>query len=256
MTTFGNLRQSDRSEAPVFFEGPIDLGEGIFVSELKKEDIQKRKRLKGGSLFHIHVTSMNSGSPKAELDLSSIERIAGRIPLEDLENFSKELQRIVRILRLQQGDYSFSSGYNKVETIAKKLQEIHLDSETVSQKSREEIVAEEIEESFSAEEVAKKLSISRQAVQKKRQSYTILGLKVANRYVYPKWQFDTYGQIIPGICDVLRHLFSAENNPREIVARLNDRRPFLEGCSIKQCLIDGRTEDAIMAAENLSGLRA
>tara|TARA_B100000614_G_C14501617_1_gene474895 strand:+ start:751 stop:912 length:162 start_codon:yes stop_codon:yes gene_type:complete len=42
----------------------------------------------------------------------------------------------------------------------------------------------------------------------------------------------------------------------EVAARLNDRRPFLDGRSIKECLISGDVEDAAMAAEGLSALRA
>lgn len=259
MTTLKSSGKKRWSGAQTVSRSSIDLGGGIVLRRFKKGASQKRKQPGSGSGFQVHVTSNSSGVPKTELYLSSIGGALNRINLNDLEDLSKKIREIMRHLNLEQGDYEFCSTATGTKAIIQKLRNARLPdsptSATASQPSRKEIVEGEIEEAYSAKEVAEMLHISPQAVQKKRHTHALLGLKVANRFVYPKWQFDAYGQVIPGLTNVLKHLFSAEDNTLEIAARLNDRRPFLEGRSIKNCLIDGRIDDAEMAAENLSALR-
>lgn len=78
--------------------------------------------------------------------------------------------------------------------------------------------------------------MTRQAIQKKRAAHLILGLKVANRFVYPKWQFDRYGQVLPGLAAILKHLFSSEQNSLEVVARLNEPITHKTACALEKVL--------------------
>lgn len=210
--------------------------------------------------IRVYVTRKRGGIPQAELDMASIQSKMNRVNLADLESVSRNLQSIVRSLKLPRGQYTVRAKGSGAKSLFSRLKNVEISSLDASKAvaecpSREEIVRAEIEASYSAIEVAHLLHITRQAVQKKRSTQVILGLRVANRFVYPKWQFDRYGQVISGLAAVLKHLFSTEGNSLEVAARLNDRRPFLEGLSIKDCLLAGRVEDAVMAAEGLSSFR-
>ena len=213
--------------------------------------------------IHVHVTGSRSGVPQAKLDINSISTKLGMINLEDLEYISKNIQFIVRSLKLKRGQYALSVDGEGVKSAFDQLkcadmgangESLGSDSSAAYQ-SREEVIRAELNDVYSPAEAEELMCISRQALQKKRRVHTIIGLKVANRYLYPKWQFDESGQVIEGLAPILRNLFSAEKNTLEVIARLNDRRPFLEGRSIKDCLIEGSIEDAEMASEGLASTR-
>ncbi len=213
--------------------------------------------------LRVYVKSNRFGVRQAELDVSSINPYFSRINLEDLESVSRNLRVIVQSLELEQGRYSVYCDGNKSKSAFDKLKELSPEAWEVPGKSqpritfpsREDLVRAEIEDAYSPTEAAESMRISRQALQKKRRENRVLGLKIANCYVYPKWQFDVSGQLIEGLAPVLRHLFSSEKSPLEVIARLNDRRPFLEGRSIKDCLVEGLVEDAEMASEGLASTR-
>jgi|GEM_PF-2203366 len=244
-------------------QGSFLLGDGITVTRFRLP-MAKPSTVSDSTNpgIRVYVTGNRSGVPQAQLDINSINKMLGRINLEDLVSISKNLQTIVCSLNLKRGQYTFRvEGKNSKGAFEQlKKADIGVIAEAAGcasplPQSREEVVRAEIEDAYSPTEAGDLMCITRQALQKKRSVHAILGLKVANRYVYPKWQFDVSGQVIEGLAPVLRNLFSSEKNTFEVLARLNDRRPFLEGRSIKDCLIEGRIEDAEMASEGLADSR-
>ncbi len=87
--------------------------------------------------------------------------------------------------------------------------------------------------SLTAEEAAKRLHLTRQAVDKRRRAGRLLGLHVGRRgYAYPAWQFGEHG-VLPGLEEVLADL--RDHDPWMQVGfflngnvRLNGKAPLAE----------------------------
>ncbi|HZS91993.1 MAG TPA: hypothetical protein VFE42_31475 [Chloroflexota bacterium] len=93
---------------------------------------------------------------------------------------------------------------------------------------------------------ARLLGISRQAVDRRRRSNTLLGLSVGRRgYRYPLWQFTQSGAL-PGLSDVLHQL--AEDGPWFAAAWLLRSNSRLEGQRPLDVLRDGNIEAVMQAA--------
>jgi hypothetical protein len=102
---------------------------------------------------------------------------------------------------------------------------------------------------FSASEVAKHLSITRQAVNKRRQQGALVGLEAGRHgYLYPAWQFVREGTIaaLGPVLDALKghdpwmqHIFMVSGN-----ARLEDRTPL-------EATRRGQLDDVLTAARAL-----
>jgi hypothetical protein len=102
---------------------------------------------------------------------------------------------------------------------------------------------------LSADDVAKHLSITRQAVNKRRQQGALVGLDAGRHgYLYPAWQFVREGTI-PDLAPVLealgghdpwmQHIFMVSGN-----TRLEDRTPL-------EALRQGRLDDVLVVARAL-----
>jgi hypothetical protein len=102
---------------------------------------------------------------------------------------------------------------------------------------------------LSADEVAKHLSITRQAVNKRRQQGALVGLDAGRHgYLYPAWQFVRAGTIadlepvlgaLKGHDPWMQHIFMVSGN-----TRLGDRTPL-------EALRQGRRDDVLTAARAL-----
>jgi hypothetical protein len=100
---------------------------------------------------------------------------------------------------------------------------------------------------LTAEEVAGILGITRQAVEKRRSSGTLLGLTTAaHGYRYPSWQFIQSG-VVPGLEDVLRAL--ALFDPWMQAAFFVSGNPRLENTSPLEALKAGRLTAVLEAAQ-------
>lgn len=105
---------------------------------------------------------------------------------------------------------------------------------------------------YSAEQVAKHLKISRQAVNKRRQQGTLVGLDAGRHgYLYPAWQFVRSGTLprleavlgaLEGHDPWMRHIFMVSGN-----ARLQDRSP------LEQLRQGGNRLDDVLSAARTFG---
>ena len=83
----------------------------------------------------------------------------------------------------------------------------------------------------------------------------LLGLKRANRFMYPAWQFDVRsGQPIEGLQEVLEILLGVSDDPLEVLTLLIRRRDFFEGKSIKDLLLAGDVEQAAVGVRQSVGV--
>lgn len=108
----------------------------------------------------------------------------------------------------------------------------------------------EISASLQPKEAARRLGVTPATINNYRNAGKLLGLKQANRYVYPAWQFEAQsGQPIHGLEPVLAVLFTISESPSEVLALLTAQRDFFGGRSLKDLLLDGKMEEAIRGAE-------
>lgn len=99
----------------------------------------------------------------------------------------------------------------------------------------------------SAQEVAERLRISRQAVDKRRKAGKLIGLSLGRRgYVYPRWQFDQDG-VLFGLETVLQAL--AEWDPWMKVSFMLNPNLRLEDSTPLQALRAGQVLEAELAAD-------
>jgi hypothetical protein len=102
---------------------------------------------------------------------------------------------------------------------------------------------------LSAEEAGRILGgISRQAVDKRRRAWQLLGVKVANDWRYPALQFGHAGEVVHGLPDVLRAL--ADLSPWAILDFLLAEDDALGGLSPFEALRQGghRADEALRIA--------
>ncbi len=103
---------------------------------------------------------------------------------------------------------------------------------------------------ISAMEVARRLHMTRQAVDERRKKGRLIGLNTGKRgYAYPVWQFDDAG-ILPGLVSVLRAL--ADLEPWSQVAFMLNPNSRLQGESPLTLLRRGNI-DAVRAAAQAYG---
>jgi hypothetical protein len=96
------------------------------------------------------------------------------------------------------------------------------------------------------ETAARLLGISRQAVDRRRRSNTLLGLSVGRRgYRYPLWQFTQSG-VLPGLRGVLHQL--AQDGPWFAAAWVLGSNSRLEGQRPLDALRSGNVEAVLQAA--------
>jgi hypothetical protein len=103
---------------------------------------------------------------------------------------------------------------------------------------------------LTAEEVAKHLGVTRQAVDKKRHAGKLLAVTRGSRSVlYPAWQFTPQG-ILPGLEAVLRALDENKTDPWAKLSFFLGENLRLGGDSPLTALRAGRVEEVIVAARS------
>jgi hypothetical protein len=100
---------------------------------------------------------------------------------------------------------------------------------------------------LTADEVAKLLNITRQAVDKRRRNGQLLAVELGRRgYYYPAWQFGESGTL-PGLENVLKAL--TDDDPWMQLAFFIAPNPRLDGRAPYQALAGGRLEAVLIAAQ-------
>lgn len=88
------------------------------------------------------------------------------------------------------------------------------------------------------------LGITKQAIDKRRRRYQLLGLQQEGRWAYPAWQFTAAGQTIPGLTAVLAALSRGTTDSWAWALWMSARLPDqLDGKSVWQWLRDGGSVD-------------
>lgn len=92
------------------------------------------------------------------------------------------------------------------------------------------------------------LGITRQALQKRRSTRNILGCRTADgHWIYPVWQFQDDGKLIPGLSDVLRALATGMDDGWTwalwLVGTIPDQ---LDGKTVIQWLADGGDPEPVL----------
>jgi hypothetical protein len=105
-------------------------------------------------------------------------------------------------------------------------------------------------EMLSADDFARLIGVSREAVRLKRRRHEVLGLEGAKRGVrYPKWQVSADGALLPE----LPKLFNLLGGQDWTVYRfLRQHHPEISGSTALEALQAGRVADVLAAAENAS----
>lgn len=95
--------------------------------------------------------------------------------------------------------------------------------------------------------------VSRQAVEKRRERGTLLGLRIGSEYRYPLCQFAD-GDVLPGLPDVLR-AFSVRS-PWTQLSVLVAEQDALDGRTVLQALRDGDVAEAVAVAASFGNTGA
>lgn len=102
-------------------------------------------------------------------------------------------------------------------------------------------MAEKVGPFYEASGVQEWLGITRQALQKRRDARTILACRTADKHwIYPVWQFQDDGKLIPGLPEVLRTLATGIDDGWTWALWLQSDVPGqLDGKTAIQWLTDG-----------------
>jgi hypothetical protein len=87
-------------------------------------------------------------------------------------------------------------------------------------------------ESLTTEQVRELWPISRQALHKRAQAGTLLGLPAGRTTLYPRWQFDARGALRPSVGEIVRvfrERLGDEFDPRIVASWATTRQPELRG---------------------------
>jgi len=116
-------------------------------------------------------------------------------------------------------------------------------------------VSAELSSSLQPNEIATRMGLTRTTVMNYRKSLKLLGLPQGrHRYVFPAWQLDPSGQLIPEVEEILHILDHVAPRPVDKLILMLMGTEFFEGKSIKDHLVFGNSDAAIKAAKILSGL--
>ncbi len=97
------------------------------------------------------------------------------------------------------------------------------------------------------------MDVSEARLVEMRNNLDLLGLRTKNQdYIYPAWQLDASGKLMPEVGEILRKFDQIANQPREKLYQMVVHLPFYEGKSIKDCLVAGDTGFAIEVANKMT----
>jgi hypothetical protein len=103
---------------------------------------------------------------------------------------------------------------------------------------------------LTAEELAKRLGVSRRTVNTRRRKRELLGLGGAKRgYRFPAWQVDDDGRVFEALPKLFELL---DDNPWTIYRFLTQPHAVLEGMSAREVLSQGKMTQVLQAAESLA----
>lgn len=224
---------------------------------------QAKNRFSGGLVFTV-TTKGDMG--KVAIPSHEFEKFGSSVELSYLKALDTGLRSLALRHKLDKGRYRVCITRSRSANLTRLCQELQNDFDQLEvervisppssiAERRKEIVQAEIDDAYKAYEVEELMRVRRSTVQNRRKAKDLLGIKIGNGYVYPRWQFGDDGQPFPVLGEVLRALACVTDSPTEMIALLNDKRDFFGKRSIKDLILEGRSEDAATAAIQFCGGR-
>lgn len=108
---------------------------------------------------------------------------------------------------------------------------------------------------LTTEQVRVALGVSRQALHKRVEAGTLLGLPGEQTTLYPTWQFSG-SQVRPVVSDVIRvfrERLADEYDPRVVASWATTRQPELGGATPAEWLASGRDAEPVVTAAERAG---
>lgn len=165
-----------------------------------------------------------------------------------------QIEQLLTALRSELGTQHLSLVGANVGLVAKRMAEV------VPRTLPGNKMADKVGPFYDGAGVQTWLGITRQALQKRRDTRTILGCRTAdNHWIYPVWQFQDDGKLIPGLPEVLRTLADGINDGWTWALWLQGDVPGqLDGKTAAQWLADGGDVNAVLqlAANDAAAWRA
>ena len=110
-------------------------------------------------------------------------------------------------------------------------------------------------EALETSEVADLLHVSRQALHKRVESGSLLGLKTQRTTLYPAWQFDGSAArpVVAAIVRTFRECLGDEYDARLVASWATTHQTDLDGWTPAEWLQRGRDDDAVVTAAERAG---
>lgn len=105
-------------------------------------------------------------------------------------------------------------------------------------------------EVLSTEQVRGLLGVTRQALHKRVEAGTLLGLPGEHTTLYPAWQFERSAVrgVLPAVIAAFRERLGPEYDARMVASWANSGQPDLKGATPAEWLTDGLDPDAVVIA--------